>query len=41
MWHEKGRREIHTYLWRGNLNESLGRPRRRWKDNIETNREEI
>jgi len=40
-WHEWGRREIHTYLWCRKLNESLGRPRRRWKDTNKTNREEI
>jgi hypothetical protein len=38
---ERGRSEIHPYLWCRTLNESLGRPGRRWKDDIKTNHEEI
>jgi hypothetical protein len=36
-----GQKRNSTCLWWGNMDESLGRPRRRQKDNIKINREEI
>jgi hypothetical protein len=34
MWHTGGRREVFTGFW-------LGRPRRRWEDNIKLNLREV
>jgi hypothetical protein len=34
MWHAWGRGEMFTGFWLGGPKRSLGRPRRRWEDNI-------
>jgi hypothetical protein len=43
MWHVRGRVEVYTGLWWGNLRgkKTLGRCRRRWEDNIEMDFQEV
>ena len=43
MWHVWRKGEVCTRFWWGNLRERepLGRPRRRWEDNIEMDLEEV
>jgi hypothetical protein len=43
MWHDWGRRELHTEFLMGKLKEKrpLRRPRLRWEDNIKMERKEI
>ena len=41
MWRVWGRGDVCTGFWWGNLRERpLGRPRRRWEDNIKTDLQE-
>ena len=42
MWHVWRKGEVCTRFWWGNLRERpLGRPRRRWEDNIKMDLEEV
>jgi len=43
MWHVWRTGEVHTGLWCGDLMEGgpLGRPRRRWEDNIKTDLQKV
>jgi hypothetical protein len=41
MWHEWWRRGMHVGYWWENQKRSLGRPRRRWVDNIKMDLREI
>jgi hypothetical protein len=43
MWHAWGRGEVFTGFWLGGpkVNRPLGRPSRRWKDNIKLDLREI
>jgi len=43
MQHVWGREEMHTGIWWGNLGgkRPLGRPRRRWEDNIKMDFKEV
>ena len=43
MWHVRRKGEVCTRFWWGNPTEKrpLGRPRRRWEDNIKIDLEEV
>ena len=42
MWRVWGKGEVCTEFWLGNLRErDLGRPRRRWEDNIKMDLQEV
>ena len=43
MWHVWRKGEVYTRFWWGNLKERdhLGRPRRRWEDNIKMALQEV
>jgi hypothetical protein len=41
MWHARGRGEEFTGFWLGSADRPLGRPRRRWEDNIKLDLREI
>jgi hypothetical protein len=43
MWHAWGRGEVFTGFWLGGpqVNRPLGRPRRRWEDNIKMDLREM
>jgi hypothetical protein len=43
MWHARGKKEMFTGYWFGGTNgkKTVGRPRRRWEDNIRMDPREI
>jgi hypothetical protein len=41
MWHEWGRGEAFAGFWLGGPKRPVGRPRRRWEDNIKMDLREI
>jgi len=43
VWHAWRRGEVYTGFWWGNLREGrpLGRPRRRWEDNINVDLQQV